>query len=830
MSRSGSAPCGLRGSERAAAQPQHSTSVGLVSHGRVQLAKEAFEVGSLVNKTSRGRAQSVGSERSDGGLEQDNPRPLARDGRAAGSIANVQGPRHEGWLWKRTSHKLAARWQSRYWSLEGCVLRYHKLRDGPPLRSFDLRRVRSISMPDGFPRELELNFGFRVWRLRAENPQAARRWMFLLDAARLVAGAPSPMEIEDNLCYSDDDADSASSRTSSTSSVMSTDPFSLRTTARNDGRNSSSNNKSASECTASDDQGGSVELPIRVKNTLSCTSPLPYPSPIQALLPQALAPAPVKAPSPKIKELLAAPAIADRLEIDPDELDRNFDAWLGDTSSGGDGTPHFGDTGPTQLRKGLGLALAGLWAAFGGDGPQQAISAWKGSQMPDPRAFADIAEGVLSEYLSRMLTRLERWLKACDPMAEEVADAAVWLLFDAVPALEQFETLASSELSIQSLSSWRDTFEQMEILLLGEWETRSCDELCQSAEAAYTAKLAARALFAEVHDGSQDAARVDALLGSLRATLHAEVWRGHAAACDRSASVLIAALNSILRCYRSYVRALLGLAVQPSNSGSAKRRLGKVLSRLSKNTLPCIDDSSLASSGALRVAIANAAAEAASFTNFCREALPSRCPAALAEACSDVLLAFSAAFEREGAELCKLLAKEHFAVIHRQVLKEISFSSLRCSPHDTPEQKNESGILADACKAANFFLEEVTAGSESACWAQASDAVTQVIVRRWVKALCRGPPRVSVATLAEVTSAIDADESALRRLAGCHAEARWANVLASEAPLQPLREIRQMFEDSTPETLSFGAARLDVVLGTELGAAVASAVRYALAH
>merc|ERR1711964_668877 len=105
--------------------------------------------------------------------------------------------------------------------------------------------------------------------------------------------------------------------------------------------------------------------------------------------------------------------------------------------------------------------------------------------MPEAQAFADTADGVLGEYLSRMLYRLEHWIQECDPAAEEVADVAAWFLFDAKPALERFELLSSKELHSKPFTTWRATADQLEMLLLGEWETRSCDEICRHVETAY---------------------------------------------------------------------------------------------------------------------------------------------------------------------------------------------------------------------------------------------------------------------------------------------------------------------------------------------------------
>jgi hypothetical protein len=567
-----------------------------------------------------------------------------------------------------------------------------------------------------------------------------------------------------------------------------------------------------------DSEDGNASEPVKSK-TKSI-----LPSSIQSFVTRQPAPAPTQAPIPQKPTLLSADAIADRLEYDPDELDRRFDAWLGDQGTKEVGTPHFGDGEATRLCKGLSQALGALWAAFGGEGPGGAIAAWTGPQMPEPQAFAEAAEGLLCEYLSRMLSRLKRWLEECDPSPDEIADVASWLLFDAKKELEEFQGLASKELSVNRLASWRGTADHIERLLLGEWETRSCDEVYQRVQAAFGTNSAARALLAGSEDTLHAEERADMLVDMLREILQGEIWRGYAAACDRAAIVLIAALNAVLRAFRKYAHTLLSLTAP---GGSGKRGLGKVLQRLSKHALVCVEDPArTASLLASRTALASAAAEASRLAEFCKEAQASQSPVALCDVCSDVLVAFSVSFEREGAELGALLA-DHFAETHRHPLKEISFSGLRCIPPDTPAPT----ILSLPCEAAQTFLEEAIAGSRSACSAIASDAVIRIIVRSWVRAFSRSPPRLSSSAVSTITSAIDADESAIRRLAATFgAEAMWANVSSSDDPLQPLREIREMFRDRTEETIDLAAKRLDVILGIERGRAAASAVRFAIAH
>jgi len=304
----------------------------------------------------------------------------------------------------------------------------------------------------------------------------------------------------------------------------------------------------------------------------------------------------------------------------------------------------------------------------------------------------------------------------------------------------------------------------------------------------------------------------------LRATLRAEIWRGHATACDRAALVLIAALNAVLRFYRSYVQALLDLpsagiegASAPSE-GRAKRQLTRMLSRIS-----CAVEERVGPTASAPTAAA-AAAEASNLARFCREAQAGQAPVAKSGVCSDVLLAFASAFKREGGRVCAFMAETHFAETRRQTLKEISYPR-----HEVTQQS----LLAGACEAARGFLDETIDGRSAAASPQACDAVIRIIVQYWVRAFRKAPPRLSSTTVSSIT----ADEAVLRQLAARFgAEAMWVSLQSSDDPLQPLREVRQMLSNPLPETVSLGAARLEVVLGVERGAALASAVRSTIAR
>merc|ERR1711988_1692052 len=109
-------------------------------------------------------------------------------------------------------------------------------------------------------------------------------------------------------------------------------------------------------------------------------------------------------------------------------------------------------------------------------------------------------------------------------------------LFDMRPSLELFEC-GLSKLEAVRPTNWEHIADAIDTLLLSQWEARCCDEVFRRCEATVNADVSLQVLHA--------------------ATAHAKAWRGHAAACDRAVTVLIAALNAVLRAHRNKVRALL---------------------------------------------------------------------------------------------------------------------------------------------------------------------------------------------------------------------------------------------------------------------------------
>lgn len=778
---------------------------------------------------------------------------------------------------KLSSHKLAggaaARWQSRYWTLQGCKFRYHKRPGAPPLKAFDLRQMRGVKIVQGSwrwgpPREMELDFGFRTWRLRAANAEDARRWLTLLDAARLVAGAPLGQDEHDTM-DSDDGFDSSPASTMTSgrqtsargSGAVAQGGRSPTTTPSMNGQPAASDGNpfglDADQVSLVEDSRnpfssdlaegpGPDSSPSRESNfsfdpTPSTSEPVPartlepeetkptsprsprmavlaremLPSSMQNMIARRSTPTPAKKPPklPKPPELLSAFEVADRLEVDPDDLEKRFELWLGSGTRGSQasvGTAHFGDNNRATLTcKGLGNALAALWLDIGGEGPSGAIAAWKQGKLPEPQAFADGAEVIIGEYLSHMIVKVDHWVAETDPLAEEVADVASWLLFEAIPELQSFESHASTELKSKPIT-WRPMIAQFESMLLGEWEGRSCDEVSQRIQDLYASRL--------MVDPGEEAL---AVTNVLNARLRVEVWRGHEGASERAGVVLIAALNAVLRCYRSHVRALLGLHLLEQNGVRVRKRdrVKAVLTRIG-NKVARKEDSSSTSTSA--VSVAAAAAEAVNLAKFCSDACLTSIVARKG-CCADALHAFSGAFDREAEQLCQLVAEKHFVAAHRRTLNRMSFSSRR--------EQNQQAVVAGACGAARSFLDELATGAASQASGHICDAVIKVIVLYWLRAFRLKPPTLSRDSVASITIPFTADEAALRQLAARFgAESIWAGRQSSEEPLQPMREVRTMLSDPSEERLSLGTDRLEVVLGRERGNSLVNAVRTAVAR
>eukprot|EP00747_Dinoflagellata_sp_TGD_P019934 gnl/TRDRNA2_/TRDRNA2_127493_c1_seq1.p1 gnl/TRDRNA2_/TRDRNA2_127493_c1~~gnl/TRDRNA2_/TRDRNA2_127493_c1_seq1.p1 ORF type:complete len:404 (-),score=69.53 gnl/TRDRNA2_/TRDRNA2_127493_c1_seq1:45-1199(-) len=231
----------------------------------------------------------------------------------------MAGPHHEGWLSKLSSGKtvagktFAARWQRRYFMLDGFRLGYCQK---PGLvvdrKSFDLRRAREVRVPHDRPRELELDYGFRVWHLRADNEEAARSWLLMLETARTLAGPVDATREGDN-CEDLSDCDSGST-------VSTTD----------------------SRPSAAGEQLGPMGACGGSRFSLATTARLRRPSAEKPLMP-----------------------IADKLEVNPEELDRRFEGWLQGIGKASGDIVDGQRLSSEDVRRGCIEAWCGLWVALG---------------------------------------------------------------------------------------------------------------------------------------------------------------------------------------------------------------------------------------------------------------------------------------------------------------------------------------------------------------------------------------------------------------------------------------------------------------------------------
>lgn len=320
---------------------------------------------------------------------------------------------HEGWLAKRSSGKISGRWQQRYFRLEGCFLRYMQSPASAIKKSFDLRKLRRLSADGG--QELELDFGFRSWRLRSPDVASARRWMVLLEAARLTGDAGEAVsECED----SDEE-----STTCAVSSILSI------TTATS----------SASEPEPSTPKFGSKAKPQAAIITevleVDCR-----------LLDQQFS-----AWLPFLQEQIvfgdrSAAAVADGLSSALRHL------WAFICRVADDEVPEA----PLEASQAAERALA------------------IASQDASHKMLRESLDRLVGEFLSRMQQAVEDWLQMTDPGAEDLSHLSQWLLFEARPAIIYFCDAAESFAG--RLDHSRTVYDSLEKLSLREWESRSCEE------------------------------------------------------------------------------------------------------------------------------------------------------------------------------------------------------------------------------------------------------------------------------------------------------------------------------------------------------------------
>jgi len=706
---------------------------------------------------------------------------------------SAQGVQHCGWLAKRTSGKVSARWQQRYFTLDGHLLRYHSQPGAPSRKSFDLRKARRISTAEAQPRELEVDFGFRVWRLRAESPESARRWLVLLEAATLVAG---------NWGADDEECE---------------DPWS-------DGENSSA----ASTSSTADSVTSAESLPCKTVASMRSAPSCPRPS-----------------------------VVVDTLELDPANLDKQFDQWfqfLADAN--GEEDQRVSDL----MQSALSEAVCGLWCAFGAakdaasglsnSGAEAAAEALRGSRL-EPQALCSLIEEVLGEYLERMRRQVERWLQQ-QPSASDIASIVGWLLLQAHPALERFATAASELLGV-SVNGSSSHAEQLEHILLGEWEPKAIDDACQRCEEAYEdapprtgdhlGSVAQSADSDEVKsefsfgpdEKKNTCVSKPALVVLEEILVCSTAWRSHPSARERAACVMVAALSATLRAHHSHARRLFAPAALgvPSDlgavslvSGRKHKQLRRAGSRLLEFALRALKEIHCSAEESLvlpsAVGLVTSTAEAIKLAAFCHEAAATpgmRLGAALG---TNALPAFAAAFEREGLETSEVLAEMNFASTCRFVLGQICFHPRALHEPSSPPPS----VLESACISAHAFLDEIFAdGLTPSAW-QACAAISRLLIRRWARAFCKAAPRMR--TCRGLLAAVEADERALHRLTQRWGAAEHACNEASN-PAVPMQEVVKMLRTPTSKVLSTGAARLESVMGEVQSKDLVSAVRVLVA-
>jgi len=594
-------------------------------------------------------------------------------------------------------------------------------------KTFNLQKAQNLTVAEDQPRELNLDFGYRSWRLRAADAAEARRWLVLLEAGRLTAGNA-------------EEGDASESDMDDSASVCSV-PSGSSTTAES--------LHSAEPTTP--------KFGIRDKEKAD-----------------------------KVLPSWPAPAIADTLEVNTEELDRQFDSWLPFANE--DVSLQISTPSTSFVCDGLSRALHGHWlrlcevcaAAMADDklrleasGKRPAVAAERAvttllQGQSESHAARESLENFLGEYLLRILRRMELWVARYDPSADEVATVAKWWLFQAEPALLPFchraerfagEKLEHSEQAVISI----------EKLLLREWESRSCEEASGLCSHIFEGHYAEEA-------GNVDLAR---LLRSLQESADAwQTWRSHSAACNRAASVLIAMLNAALRSQHAASRMLLSEAERLSRT--SRRRTFPKMIQMGRQALHEFQKAGACSDGkGKRIpeeVLAAAAQDAVQLAIFCSHTSDSlEGWGSTKELCRDVLLAFESAFQTEVSSLTRALTTVHHHY-NRQFLKVDSFSSLLRKDHS-----GGTGILTSATAAWIEFLQNFTGNRQvpsqvpsqvpgvpgqvlGTLRERVGASIVELLASAWVQNFVRAPPPLSVWGT-RLFTAFAADEAALTSLA-----------------------------------------------------------------
>mmetsp|Transcript_46944 Transcript_46944/g.87752 ORF Transcript_46944/g.87752 Transcript_46944/m.87752 type:complete len:700 (+) Transcript_46944:37-2136(+) len=686
--------------------------------------------------SSRGRRESLadriasrsrslpGRRASSPGVRPTSSTSQGQAGRPVFQRADPQGDlSHEGWLNKRSSGKISGRWQRRYFRLEGCFLRYMQTPDSAVKKSFDMRKVQSLSVVE--QQELELDFGFRAWRLRSSNAAAARRWLVLLEAAQLLGGTGDAGEIDAGE-GSDDDGNTCSNQSVTTAASMTSDP-------------------------------GTPKFGAKAREQTPC--------------------------------------IIEQLEVDARQLDNQFRTWLPFLVA----EDSFADRSAGAVIDGMSAALQHMWKSLCGtitEVPEaltgnKAVEALtlllEGRNDVSPVVARQSLENFVGEFLLHTRHALESWLEMTDPPAEELGQVAHFVLFEARPGIMHFCD-GAEDFAGEALDNCKAVYNSLEKLLMREWESRSCEE--------------ASVLFAEIFSSYQ--APTDLTLGLRRLSTAASAWRrwrGHAGACERAASVLIATLNAALRSHKIASQPLLQEASQ--RCARKRRTLRQALSDLQKaGTCADTKPASAISSELLQTALQ----DAARLGTFCRSASAEPgywASVATTMLCAEVLASFASAFEAEASSLAGALVSVH---ARKHSVRVPGF-----------RHKFEEGILTQSVRDWSRFLDDLPSPSLRP---QCSRSVVEQLARAWIETFIREPPRSSGALL----SVIRADEAAMTALVSGEEGSELAKFLEV---LQALRAfIDVSVEKCTPswEDLARTEARLQQTLDEDVGRAMAQAM------
>ena len=94
--------------------------------------------------------------------------------------------KYEGYLDKR-SHGTIARWQKRYWILNGTVLLYQKKEnDSSDKQEFDLVSMTNLQASEQNNRVVQFEYDDLTYLLRANNNDDMKKWLMVLTAAQMA--------------------------------------------------------------------------------------------------------------------------------------------------------------------------------------------------------------------------------------------------------------------------------------------------------------------------------------------------------------------------------------------------------------------------------------------------------------------------------------------------------------------------------------------------------------------------------------------------------------------------------------------------------------------